>query len=282
MNTVRIWVTVFILIFLLNCQTSAGRGQLRFYDLNQGKTLSESQAVAQMGKTRIVLVGEHHNNRDHHQAQLEVIQALHRSGKKVVVGMEMFRKGSQGHLDQWVAGELDEDQFKPIFNDNWSYGWQLYRPIFEFARQNRIPMVGLNVPRRITSQVAYHGFASLNSEQRGVLEGITCNVTLEYREFIKRAYGAHAHGQMDFTRFCEAQLVWDTAMAMHAVEYLEHHPDAVMVLIAGSGHARKLGIPTQLDKITPWAYAVVLPETEGVFDAQRLTIADADYILLSN
>ena len=271
-----------MLLSILNCQTSAGHGQLQFYDLNQRQTLSENQAVGQMDRVRIVLVGEHHNNNDHHRAQLQMIQALHRLGKKVVVGMEMFRQESQRPLDQWVAGQMDEAQFKPIFMDNWSYGWPLYRPIFEYARDNRIPMVGLNVPRRVTAQVAYHGFASLSREQKGPLEGITCNVTPEYRDFVEKAYGAHGHGKMDFTKFCEAQLVWDTAMAMYAIDYLERNPDYVMVVLAGSGHARKLGIPTQLEKRNAWPYAVVLPETKGVFDAKRLTAQDADYILLSN
>ena len=157
----------------------------------------------------------------------------------------------------------------------------MYGPIFNYARENRIPMVGLNVSRKITAQVAYKGFDSLNEQQRGALEGITCNVTQEYRDFIGRAYGAHAHGNMNFERFCEAQLVWDTAMAVYAVEYLKENPDTVMVLLAGSGHVRKLGIPTQLDKRVKWPYVVVLPETRGIFDPQSITAKDADYLIIN-
>lgn len=282
MKTARIWIVGIILIIMSGCRTDAGHHQMRMYDLEKGHILSEDQAVDRLQKVRIVLVGEHHNNGEHHNAQVQIIRTLHRSGKKVAIGLEMFRRGSQQALDQWVAGKLDEDRFKPIFMENWSYGWILYRPIFQYARQNRLPMVGLNVPRNITSQVAYHGFASLSRDQKGALEGITCNVTPEYREFVKKAHGAHGHGGMDFNRFCEAQLVWDSAMAMHAVDYLKQHSDTVMVILAGSGHARKLGIPTQLHKRIDWPYVVVLPETKGIFDATRLTIQDADYILLTN
>lgn len=255
---------------------------VRLFDLKQQIMVLDDQAIQRLETARIVLVGEHHNNAAHHEAQLKVIRSLHEAGRKVAVGLEMFRKDSQTALDQWIDGQTSEAQFKPIYLKNWNYGWALYGPIFNYARENRIPMVGLNVSRKITAQVAYKGFDSLNSEQRGALEGITCNVTTEYRGFIGKAYSAHGHGNMNFERFCEAQLVWDTAMAIYAVDYLKANPDTVMVILAGSGHVRKLGIPTQLDKRVTWPYAVVLPETKGVFDAQSITANDADFILLND
>jgi uncharacterized iron-regulated protein len=255
---------------------------IRLYDVKQHAVVSGPQAIQRLQKARIVLVGEHHNNAAHHAAQLDVIRSLQEAGRKVAIGLEMFRKESQQDLDRWVAGQTSASQFKTIFLDNWNYGWALYRPIFAYAREHHIPMIGLNVAREITAQVAYHGFDSLNEEQRGSLEGITCNVTPEYREFIGRAYGAHGHGKMNFEGFCEAQLVWDTAMAVNAVAYLKDNPETVMVLLAGSGHARKLGIPSQLDKLGPWPYVVVLPETKGVFETRTVTARDADYLLLTN
>ncbi len=194
----------------------------------------------------------------------------------------MFRRDNQAKLDQWVAGQMTESQFLPVYLDNWNYGWDLYGPIFTYARDNQIPMVGLNVSRKITAQVAYHGFDSLSDEQKGRLENITCNVTREYRDFIRRAYGAHGHGQMNFNRFCEAQLVWDTSMALNAVTHIEKHPDRIMVILAGSGHARIMGIPAQIQKLNPLPYAVVLPETPGIFDAESITVKDADYLLLND
>jgi len=198
----------------------------------------------------------------------------------VDIGIEMFRSDSQAALDQWVSGRMGEGRFRSIYLDNWNYDWSLYRPIFAFARSRKIPLVGLNVSRRITAQVAHQGFKSLSKEQKGSLKGITCDVTPDYRDFIQQAYGVHGHGDMNLERFCEAQLVWDTAMAMRAVDYLRKHTRTIMVLLAGSGHARKLGIPAQLEKLGSESYAVILPETPGIFDTFLLTEKDADYLLL--
>ncbi len=85
---------------------------------------------------------------------------------------------------------------------------------------------------------------------------------------------------MDFIRFCEAQLVWDTAMAVHALKYLEQHPARVMVLLAGSAHARKMGIPYQIQRRRPLPVTVLLPYTPNRFDPDTITAADADFLIM--
>jgi len=274
-------ITALAAIVLAGWLAPAKARELRLFDLAGQKVLSGTAALERLRGVRFVLVGEHHDRADHHRAQLEVIEALQQSGRKVAVGLEMFRRDSQADLDRWVAGETSEDRFKPIYLDNWNFGWDLYRPIFDYARREKIPMTGLNVSSNLTAQVAFHGFESLNADQRGSLEGITCNVTAQYRDFVRRAYGAHGHGQMDFGHFCEAQLVWDTAMALNAIDYLQHHPDTVLVILAGSGHARKLGIPAQLAKRTTWPVVVLLPETAGIFDPEHTSAQDADFLILN-
>lgn len=282
MNQSFKWLLCWIAaMMIIGCRTPATSDRMVIYDLDQKQPLTDVQALERLQAARIVLVGEHHNNADHHLAQLQIIQALHGAGRTVAIGMEMFRQDSQMALNQWTAGKMDEDQFIQVFNDNWTYGWKLYRPILIYARDNQLPVVGLNVSRKITAQVAYHGFESLNKEQKGALEGITCNVTPEYRDFVQKAYGAHAHGRMNFERFCEAQLVWDSVMALNAITYLKQHDETTLVIVAGSGHARKLGIPTQLAKRTAMPYVVIMPETEGVFEKETLSVQDADFLLLN-
>jgi uncharacterized iron-regulated protein len=141
-------------------------------------------------------------------------------------------------------------------------------------------MIGLNVPRDLTRQVAYHGFDALSDAQKGELGTISCDVSPQYRDYVREAYGAHPHGRMNFDHFCQAQLLWDTAMALHAATYLEMNPDTVMVLLAGAGHTHKMGIPAQLDKRGPWPYVVLLPQTPGANESGQVTGADADFLIL--
>ena len=252
----------------------------RIYDLQNGQDAPIDEMVPALSQNRIVIVGEHHNNKRHHEAQLRVIQTLKEAGIQVAAGLEMFRSDSQEALDRWVAGEIGEAEFEQIFYDNWGYSWENYRVIFDYARQEKVPLIGLNVPRDITRQVASRGFKSLTAEQRGKLSNIACRVDKEYMDYIKRAYGGHAHGKLNFTYFCEAQLVWDAVMAVNTLDYLKENPKAMVVILTGTGHAQKNAIPRQIKERSDLAHAVILPEVKGFIDAQTVDKSDADYIML--
>ena len=277
----KIATSFFVLIvFTAGCFAHETLVDRRFFDLNQGQEITASQVLPRLKEKRIILVGEHHTTRSHHQGQLQVIRLLHQAGLQVAIGLEMFRSDSQKALNRWVSGDIDKTAFEKIYYDNWNFAWPLYGMIFEYARDEKIPLVGLNVPRDITRQVARDGFKSLSDEQKEKLSNITCRVDKEYMDYIRKAFGGHAHGNLNFIYFCEAQLVWDNAMAVSALDYLTANPNAVMVILAGTGHVRKQAIPAQISKRSDIPYAVMLPEIPG--SIERLTIGseDADFIIL--
>jgi uncharacterized iron-regulated protein len=254
----------------------------KVYDLRQRRQVGLGEIMDDLRKERFILVGEHHSEQWHHFAQLMVIKTLHESGAKVAVGMEMFRQDSQKDLDRWVSGELSEEAFQGLYYENWDFPWPIYSMIFHYVRENRIPLIGLNVPREITQQVARGGFESLTDAQKGKLPAVTCTVDRQYMDYIKRAYGSHAHGQMNFTYFCEAQLVWDKAMAIHALDYSRENPDRIMVLLTGIGHAWKWAIPTQIRERSDMPLAVMVPEVPGDVEPSTVRRGDADYIVMEN
>jgi uncharacterized iron-regulated protein len=276
-------VGVFLVVgLLILAYLSWARTRLddRLLRVSDRAVVSLPEIVVDLKKARLVFVGELHDQELHHQAQLEVIRRLYESGVPVAVGLEMFRRDSQAQLDRWVKGEITEEAFQKMYFDNWSLPWNLYRDIFVFARDHKIPLVGLNVPRDITRQVAREGFASLTPEQLGDIPAVSCVVDDAYAAFIRRSLGMHAHGDMNFTRFCEAQLFWDTAMAWNALRFLKDNPSSTMVVIAGSGHAWKRGMPAQVTTRTPLPFRVILPEIPGRLERETVRLEDTDYLWL--
>ncbi|MGD8229686.1 MAG: ChaN family lipoprotein [Desulfobacteraceae bacterium] len=253
----------------------------RLFEVAKDKETSLAQALPEMREKRIILVGEYHDRESHHMAQLLIIKALHESEIPLAIGLEMFRADSQHALDSWVGGKMNKEDFQRAYYDNWNFPWPFYSMIFAYAREKGIPLVGLNVPRDVTRQVAIAGFESLSEKQKAKIPNVTCRVDRDYMDFIKRAYGAHAHGQLNFTYFCEAQLVWDKAMAIHALDYLKAHPNTSMVLLAGAGHAWKRGIPEQLRQLSELPYTVVLPKVSGRIEPGAVNEKDTDYIWLN-
>ena len=252
----------------------------RIHRVSDGKVLSLSELTKDLIESRLVFVGEIHTYQSHHHMQLQTIRALKEANATVAIGFEMFRRDSQSDLDRWVKGELSEKKFETIYYKNWNYPWPLYKDIFLYAKDHKIPMVGLNVPPEVTRQVAREGFASLTPKQRDDLPMVTCRVDPEYMAFVRHSLGMHGHGGMEFTKFCEAQLVWDTAMAWSLLRYLNKNPEATVVVVAGSGHSWKLGIPAQIRSRSTLPLRVILPEVPGRVGKEDIALNEADYVWL--
>lgn len=247
--------------------------------LSDGQVVGLERMVGEVRGARLIFIGEDHERKENHDAQLEIIRKLHRAGVPVAIGMEMFTAGSQGELDRWVAGELATDSFIRIYHREWRMPWPLYRDILLYARDNRIPLIGLNVPREITRKVGEEGFAALTPEERKKLpSGVTCSVDPAYREFIRRAYAQHHGNGKSFIYFCEAQMLWNKGMGEHLLGFLARNPGRTVVILAGVGHAMKGGIPETV-RGAGYDSKVILPELP-YFDRGAVTGADADYLLL--
>ncbi len=238
------------------------------------------EMVEDLKTARVVFMGEEHDNRAHHAAQLTVIQALAQAGAKVAVGLEMFRADAQADLDRWVAGRLGQRQLYEVYADNWARRlWPLYSDIFFYALQERIPLVGLNVPRALVAQVAREGFDALAREDKDALGVVQCDVDERYQQLIALVLGRKDQESEAFGRFCEAQVVWDTAMAQNALRFLEANPERVLVVLAGTFHAWKHGIPEQLRRLSPLLpYRVILPSSDKSFLRYDIVLQDADYV----
>lgn len=267
-----------LLFFSLLLTLAYGCVEPRILRVADRRELKPTEFIKEIDKSDIVFVGEVHNKKSHHKVQLEIIKALNGNGKKVAIGVEMFKKEDQKALDKWVSGEIEEAEFSEIYHRSWGVPWNQYRDIFVFAREKQIPLLGLNVSRSVIRQVVKDGFSSLTPEQlSGLPSGIECKVDATYEEFIKEALGEHA-GVMPFKNFCEAQMVWDNAMAHNAIEYLDANPASRLVVLAGSGHSWKRGIPSQVSRLSGYSFSVILPESDRV-QVEKMDTKDADYII---
>lgn len=234
--------------------------------------------VERMKDVRIVFAGEVHDKRSHHKLQLDMIRALNEAGVDLAIGVEMFAREDQQDIDRWVSGSIAEDEFIKVYKKQWRLPWSQYRPIFLYAREHRLPVVALNVSRELIHQVFSEGVDSLTVEQRDQLPpGLVCDVDPEYEEFIREAMEGHDMDDATFEKFCAAQVVWDAAMAKSAVDYLDKNPGKKMVVLAGSGHSWKRGIPQRVDKLSGFDYLVILPEVSDL-NSFNITSRDADYI----
>ena len=251
--------------------------------VTDGREIGIPELAAAAAKSDVTLIGESHDSKDHHDLQLDVIRSMHGRKAPLAIGLEMMQADSQHHLDDWVEGKIGEEKFEQIFARNWSADWPIYREIFLFARDNRIPMVALNVPIEVVKKVSREGFASLTPEERkGLPAGTSCDLKNPQIALLRRSFKAVAtHGQNGkiFTYFCEAQTVRNSGMAVRINEYLKKNPDRKMVVLTGIWHAVKYAVPTHLESLAGGlSYTVIIPETAEMNRGNTSTV-EADYLI---
>jgi uncharacterized iron-regulated protein len=269
-----------LFLFLLMPGALLSAAEITIWEVAGKVEISLKQAAGKLPSPGIVYVGEFHDNAAHHGAQLAVIKSLDERKRPLAVGLEMFQHIEQSILDAWVARELSEEEMRRAFARNWGQNWSLYREIFLYCRDRSIPMVGLNVPRSITRKVAREGFEALAPEEIGKLPPIVCRVDQDYEAFLRRVMGSHA-SDSGFRRFCEAQLIWDTAMAIYTLEYLKDHPERTVVVLCGMIHAWKKATPEQVaQQNANVEQAVMQPSVKGRWTPGSVSSEDADYLIL--
>lgn len=276
----RCWLPALILLVALLVPSAAQPVQFdRAVRLADGAAVGFGELVDESAAARFIFLAENHLDGSHHAAQLAIIKALRANGRPLAIGLEMFTANSQKQLDRWLAGDLSLTEFRAVYRRDWNIPWEQYHEILLFAREHRIPLVGLNLPLAISRKVSRQGFAALSPEERRLLPAtITCNVSPAYMAFIRQAYASHGLDERSFEHFCEAQLLWNRYMAEQLRRYAARHPRVTLVALLGVGHALKKGVPDETTT-DQRSYRVILPEFKGL-NRSNVTHRDADYLLL--
>jgi len=249
--------------------------------------------LSDMAKRDVVLLGENHDDADHHRWQLQTLAGLHVLRPRMVIGFEAFPRRVQPVLDRWVAGELSaRDLLARVEWDKvWAFPPELYLPLFEFARLNRIPMLALNVERTLTAAIREQGWDAIPGERK---EGISrpAAAAPAYVDHLFQVFRQHAphkggagasRGEPAFRFFVEAQTAWDRAFAQGLASPLKG--DAALrplvVGVIGAGHVRGgHGVTHQLRDLGVSNVGAMLP-IDALADCGKLApeLADALFAL---
>ncbi|HZF39454.1 MAG TPA: ChaN family lipoprotein [Blastocatellia bacterium] len=199
------------------------------------KRFSDFEAMlAEIARADVVFVGEQHNDPATHRIERAILEGLARRRGNVVVAMEMFERDTQGSLDDYLAGRLNEEDFLKSSRPWPNYATD-YRPLVEFARAHGWRVVASNTPRRIAAQVSREGLDAARPdsepERKLVASEFSCPMDDYFKRFTEAMGNGHpaAHQQQGdeqqtdkkqeeerravIERFYYAQCVKDETMA---------------------------------------------------------------------
>ena len=127
----------------------------------KGKKCSYKKMIRKLAKKDIILFGEFHNNPIAHWLELSVSKDLHQS-REMVLGAEMFEADNQLALNAYLAGKLTAKGLDSAAR-LWSNYKTDYAPLVNFAKEQKLPFIATNIPRRYASLVSRKGFEALDT-----------------------------------------------------------------------------------------------------------------------
>jgi uncharacterized iron-regulated protein len=228
------------------------------------------------GRADLVLVGEVHDNPDHHRLQLELVEAIVRAGRRPAVAMEQFDREHQAALDRaraerpGDAGFLaDAAQF-----DRRGWQWPFYEPIVALALRENLPLVAANLSRRDGAAVVERGFAALGdgaAERLGLAQPAGAAQATAIEAAVRDGHCGKLPERV-VPRMAAAQRARDAVMA----DALLARASGGAVLIAGNGHVRRdLGVPVYLAARAPQGGVLVV----GILEVAADLVRPGDYVV---
>jgi len=243
-----------------------------FFSGRSNELTTSEKAFREFSTARIILVGEGHTTEQHHQLQLKIIRGLVERSQKVVVALEMFNPLQNAALADFSAGRTTESEFlkQADWVNVWGHDFRYYQPIFQFARQFKLPIAGINLPHQLVSKVAMGGMASLSEEE---LKGAPVpEISNPQHRFLVNSMmqGVGALSPEIFANMYVSQCLWDAGMGEGAIRAAKEFPDHVVVVLAGTGHvAYGLGTARVIRARSSLPVLTVIPVDIPISDKAR-------------
>jgi uncharacterized iron-regulated protein len=218
----------------------------RIWDGRSGTFVERATLVDTVVATRFVLLGEKHDNEDHHVLQAALLEAAIARGRKPAVVMEMIDVDQDEALAaQRAKTPRDSDALAKAVRweeRHWP-SFAFYRPIVQHALDAELPLLGGNHPTKAIKSMFAPG-AVLDAEHVADLpEPLpdALRVALE-KELADSHCGALPTSMIP--AMVIAQRMRDETMAKVLADH--EKPDGAF-LVAGDGHVRKdRGVPYAL------------------------------------
>ena len=154
-----------LLLCSIGVAAFAQKGYKRAYTLfnAEGKEIGYDELIEALAQPDVVFIGEIHNCCITHWLEYEITRSLYAIHKeKLMLGAEMLEADNQLILDEYMSRAISYDRFEAEARlwDNYSTD---YAPFVFFAKENKIPFIATNVPRRYANVVKDNGLQYLDS-----------------------------------------------------------------------------------------------------------------------
>ncbi len=212
----------------------------RIIDLHTEQEITEQMLVERLRTQDVVLLGELHDNAQHHALRAGLISQIKRDKLSVIAehlpsGVRVKRAG--GLLSDLEAAGFDAKGWQ----------WPLHSPLFDAVLAANMPLIGGNLPKGFSRQLFEQGESALPAPMARAYQTASLNPEAS-RHLDQDLIDGHC-GKLPDKYLQPMRLVQRATDLSMAQALLDHAPS---VLLAGNGHVRKdYGVPQALAALTP-------------------------------
>lgn len=249
---VRMPSTLVALLLLAGCATVSS-GILRdiehplagrLWDVTANQFIDETELMRRAAQAEVLLLGETHDNREHHRLQGRILENRLAAGARPALLMEQFDIDQQRALDE---ARLAGKDLSPLMR---GWDWSLYQSLVALANAARIPLLAANLPRGATRPVVREGYSTLpvGEVQRLALDSVWDDARQKHMSaLIDESHCGKISADLR-NGLVRAQRLRDATLADSALSKL----DGGVVFILGRGHARRdVGVPRYFEARRP-------------------------------
>jgi uncharacterized iron-regulated protein len=278
--------TVKVILMLLSFSLISMKGDkaaYQYFDV-KGGTTKYKKLLKEAVEADVVFFGELHNNPISHWMQLELTQDLYEeTGSDLLLGAEMFESDNQLLLDEYLSGKIKQKSFEKEAR-LWNNYKTDYKPLVEFAKENQLPFIATNIPRRYASIVhasGFEGLEDLSEEAKSLIAPLPVKYDPElkgYKSMLEMMGGmGGGHGSDNLPK---AQAIKDATMAHFILSNWEE--GKTFIHYNGTYHSNDFeGIVWYLKQENPNLNILTIAsvEQDTITDLKEEYVGIANYVL---
>ena len=211
------------------------------WDVRADGFVTPSDLAGRLAAARFVLLGERHDNPEHHAIQARLLRGLIAAGRRPAVGFEMLSTDDTSAIARYLA-RSPKDASGLGEAVNWKSAgwpdWPLYEPIAQAALDAGLPVVATNLSRVATEAIRRNGLAGLSGSLARQL-GLELPPAPETREAMRRELGESHCDRVegvDLERMVDIQWARDARMAEALVRGGLRDGAVLIAVRAGAEH----------------------------------------------
>lgn len=229
----------------------------RIWQAEPGRFIGLGTLLAQARASRIVLLGETHDNPAHHIWQNRLLAALSTQSPPPVLLMEQFDLEQQPAIDAILLSSDGPERRAAALSALMPAGWERagYASLLRTAARFQLPIVAANLSRPALRAVSRNGFGALGAHEAQRL-GLEGGFWRPEQQAVLESDVAEGHcGTLPppaVRAIALAQRARDAILADRILMASQRPGQPLVVAILGRGHARRdLAVPLYLAQRAP-------------------------------